>query len=420
MASLALTRLAGWPLAAALASYLLFATRDWNVPEPGALPFGPLWLAGTAAGLGLRAGLRRPTSPVAAIAIGALVAMALTDVSYLATQGLRDLHLYLRAGERFAAGEPVYLDALFTRRPDDLADYPFLYPPPTLPLFALLAAVPRPIVDILWLVGSGLAAVATLRLFGIGWRWTAALLLWPPFFQGLQVGNVAVPLGLLFALGPWLGAGLVVAAVFKVYSGIAALWLVRERRLGAVAVGLAIVVGCSLLTLPLTGVDRWAEWWRGLELFRDSQPLLADYLYGFGLPRYVPLVVAIGVAGVVVAMAVRARGVTGLARLGLATAVASPSLYAHGLIVALPAFLELRSTALWTVLAITSVAPGIAWWAAIALGVLGWRLPDLRRASDEPWHPLSWRRPWPHAEVVAQDVGRRGRPSPRRQRGARR
>jgi hypothetical protein len=401
MGSPALTRLAGWPLVAGLAAYVLFATRDWNVPEPGALPFGPLWAAATAAVLGLWVALRRPPTAVAAMAIGALVAMALTDVSYLATQGLRDLHLYLRAGERFAAGEPVYLDALFTERPDDLADYPFLYPPPTLPLFALLAALPRPLVDALWLAGSVAAAVATLRLFGLGWRWTAALLLWPPFFQGLQVGNVAVPLGLLFALAPWLGAGLVVAAVFKVYSGIAALWLVRERRLRAVAVGVAIVGGWSLLTLPLTGVDRWAEWWRGLELFRDSQPLLADYLYGFGLPRYVPMVVAIGIAGMVVAASIRARELPGLARLGLATAVASPSLYAHGLIVALPAFLELRSTALWTVLAITSVAPGIGWWAAIALGVAAWFMPLLRRTWEvEPWHPLdAARRPWPEADA---------------------
>lgn len=396
----------GWLLAAGLAAYIVGATLAWNVPEPGAVPFGPLWAGGTAAGILTWWAVRRRVSPVAAIAVGALVAMALTDVSYLATQGLRDLHLYLAAGERFAAGEPVYLDRLFTDRPDDLTRYPFLYPPMTLPLFAGLAQLPRPAVDALWVAGSVAAALAVLRWFGVRPRFALALLLWPPFFQGIQVGNVAVPLAVLFAIAPWVGAGLVVAAVFKVYSGIAGLWLLREGRTRELVTGVALVAAAALATLPLTGIDRWAEWWRGLQLYRESQPLLADYLYGFGLPRYVPEVVALAAAGLVVIAAVRAGGREGLARVGLATAVASPSLFAHGLIVALPAFLVLRTTALWTILAITSVAPGIAWWGAIGIGLAAWAWPGLRRSdSPEPddgaLHPLDGPVPWPAAEAPA-------------------
>ena len=114
----------GWLVAALLAGYAWFATLDWNVPYPGALPFGPLWIAATAAVIGLWVATGRPLTPVAAIALGAVAAMTLTDVSYLATQGLRDLHLYLRAGQHYLEGAPVYLDALFTQRPADLADYP--------------------------------------------------------------------------------------------------------------------------------------------------------------------------------------------------------------------------------------------------------------------------------------------------------
>jgi glycosyl transferase family 87 len=373
------------------------------VPYPGALPFGPLWVAATGALIALWAVSRRPLTPVAAIALGAVAAMALTDISYLATQGLRDLHLYLRAGEHFLDGRPVYLDALFTSRPADLADYPFLYPPLTLPFFALLSRLPAPLVDVTWLAMSIAAAVGTLRLFGVRWTAVPVLLVWPPFFQGIQVGNVAVPLGLLFVLAPWVGAGLVVAAIFKIYSAIAALWLARERRTKELAAGLLIVAATAVLTLPLVGASLWAEWWRGLDLFRQSQPLLADYLYGFGLPRYVPDWLALAVAAVLAAAALRSRGREGLARLGLVTVVASPSLYAHGLIVALPAFLSLRSIWLWTALAITSVAPGIAWWAAILLGVAGWFAPALRRGAaaepvDEVLHPLpAGALPWPTA-----------------------
>jgi hypothetical protein len=397
-----------WALAAVLAAYIWYATRLWNVPDEDSLPFWPLWVGATAALGGAWIVIaRRRLTPVAAIAIGSVAAMLLTDISYLATQGLRDLHLYLRAGQHFLEGSPVYLQALFTERPADLADYPFLYPPLTLPMFAGLASLPGLAVGAAWLGASIAAALATLRLFGVPWRWALLLLAWPPFFQGLQVGNVAVPVSLLFAAAPWLGAGLVVGAIFKIYSGLAALWLIRERRLGQLGAGIAVVLVAALVTLPVVGVEQWQAWLRGLELFRDSQPLLADYLYGFGLPRYVPLVVAVVVAGVLVAAAVRAGGRDGLARLGLATVIASPSLYAHGLIVALPAFLALRVRWLWAVLAITSVAPGIAWWLAIGIGVAAWWWPALRRealvdAAADPdeatFHPLPpGTPPWPAA-----------------------
>jgi hypothetical protein len=107
-------------------------------------------------------------------------------------------------------------------------------------------------------------------------------------------------------------------------------------------------------------------------------------------------------------VALRSRGLEGLARLGLVTAVASPSLYAHGLIVALPAFLSLRSVWFWTALAITSVAPGIAWWAAILLAVAAWIVPALRRDSaarplEDVLHPLpAGALPWPTASAVPE------------------
>jgi hypothetical protein len=379
--------MSGWALPALLGAYVLYATIDWEVPQPGGIRFGPLWLAATVAVAGGWAISRRRVSPVTLLAIGSVVAMVLTDITSIVGQNLRDLHLYVRAGEHFLRGDAVYLDRLFTARPADLSTYPFLYPPLTLPLFAVLAQLPGLLVDGVWLVLSIGAAIAILRIFGVRGGWIIVFLVWPPFFQGIDVGNVAVFAGLLFALAPRWGAGLVIAAIFKLYSGIAGLWLIRERRIAELLAGVAIVVGLALATLPLTGLDRWREWLAGLDWFRASQPLLPGSLYGLGLARYVPFVLFVGVAVIVVLAALRSRGLVGLERLGVATIVASPSLYAHGLIVAVPALLRLDLPWLWLALGITSVAPGIGWWAAIAVIVASWFVPVLLRPDQES---LTW------------------------------
>jgi hypothetical protein len=98
------------------------------------------------------------------------------------------------------------------------------------------------------------------------------------------------------------------------------------------------------------------------------------------------------------------RGHSGLGRLGVATVVASPSLYAHGFTVALPALLELRALTFWTAIALTSVSGGLTWFGALAIVVAAWFLPALRRSrgdlhgSAEKLHPLAGQPgPWPVA-----------------------
>src|SRR5439155_573174 len=177
---------------------------------------------------------------------------------------------------------------------------------------------------------------------GLSWRWTLAALLWPPFMQGLYVGNVMVPLVALFAAAPFArrAAGLAVAPVFKIYSAITTLWLIREGRLLELAVGGAFVVFVALATLPMVGVGLWSDWLKGLGLYRESQPVLPNSLYGIGLPHYAPESLWLLVATVVVVLALMACGREGLTRLGLATVIASPSLYAHGFVLATPAYLS--------------------------------------------------------------------------------
>jgi len=236
-----------------------------------------------------------------------------------------------------------------------------------------------------------------LRRLGMGRAWVAVFLVWPPFEQGLYVGNVAIPLFALFVTGPILGAGLILTALFKLYSGIAALWLPLERRWRDIAIGIGLVGLWFLVTLPIVGVDRWSEWFTSLGLYRESQPILGS-LVGLAPARILPqwVAVAIGIGVLVLALPGRG-GAERLWRLGVATIAASPSLYSHGYAVAVPAILRLRAAVLWLVLGITAVEPGVQWFFALAVLVASWYVPALRRESEpatgdrdaERLHPLS-------------------------------
>jgi hypothetical protein len=374
----------GWLAAVGLVGYVLLVTRDWRVPDPNGAPFGPLWIGlGLVAFLGLRR-LRGRWDPVAALAAGTVAGALLTDVTQLPAQFLRDLGVYLRAGEHFNAGAPVYLSTLLTAAPTDRTLYPFLYPPPILPVLGSLSALPRPLVESAWLVGSVAAALGGLRLVGLSWRWSAVALLWPPFFQGLYVGNVAVPAFALFAGAPWFGAGLALAGGFKAYGWLAVLWLVRVRRWPAIAVGVAILAGLAAGTLPLVGLHLWQAWLDGLVLYARSEAGVPE-LVGLGLGGTLPGILPLVAAAAAVGWAWLGRGLDGLSRFGVAIVVASPSLFSHGFLVALPAFLALRPVALWLTLGITSVAPGPGWWLAVVLVVGASLAPGLRRPAGGPW-----------------------------------
>jgi len=374
----------GWLAVLGLVVYILVAVYDWRLPNKDGMSFGPVWAIGAVVAVLVLRTARGRWEPIDALAAATTVAALLTDLVQFNGQLLRDLGIYLRAGEHFAAGSPVYLTGLVTEAPIDKTTYPFLYPPPALPFLAVLAALPEPIVAGVWVLGSAALAILGLRLLGLTLPWALAALLWPPMFQGLYVGNVAVPAFALFAAAPWFGAGLVLAAAFKAYSAIAALWLIRERRWRSLVLGAVILAALALVTLPLVGLDAWQAWLEGLRLYAASQPLVPA-LVGFGLGAYLPglLPLALGIAAV--GWAWLGRRLDGLARFGVATVVASPSLFTHGLLVALPAMLGLRPMALWLALGITSVAPGIGWWLAIVLVVAASAVPGLRRTTGGPW-----------------------------------
>ena len=397
----------GWLLVAVLAADVLFVTRSTDVPNGSGIPYWGVWLVAAVASLGVASLLTarfRPGAPwlrsVEVLAVVAVVAMVLSDVT-MAWQPLRDLGIYLKAGDHFRDGTAVYMQTPLTVQPIDRTNYPFLYPPCTLPFFGALSLLPVAVAQALWLVGSLGLGLLALRLIGLPGRWLVPALLWPPLFQGLWVGNVAVPVLALYALGPWLGAGLVAAAVFKPYTGLAALWLVRERRWAQIAAGIGGLAALAAVTVPLTGPNAWGDWLHGLTVYQTSQDSLPG-LYGFGLPRFVPFAVYAALALLALAAALKTRGIESLARLGTATVVASPSLFGHGLLAAVPSMLSLRSAWLWLAIGFLSTPDGLAWWPAVIVIATSWAVPAMRRApatassESEALHPLGTAcRPWP-------------------------
>jgi hypothetical protein len=323
--------------------------------------------------------------------------------------GLRDLHLYLIAGSQFMDNGAVYATTAIHSYPTTAGfEYlPFLYAPPTLPFFGLLSELPRGLVDALWVAGSVAAVLVSLRAFGLAWRWALLALIWTPVAQGIFVGNVVIPSLLLLAAATRAGVGLVFGPLLKPQNGVVALWLVRERAWRSLGAGLLALLLLMVATLPLTGLDLWRQWVEALAAYQQSQQYVPE-LYGVGLGRYLPMWAFVAVAAFTVLAALWARGREGLARLGLASAVASPSLFLHGFVFAIPSFLRLRAEWLWLAAGFVCLSTMPGPQLTLGIGVAAWFVKGMaRNVADEaaadglgrrPLHPLgSVVEPWPAA-----------------------
>jgi hypothetical protein len=305
--------------------------------------------------------------------VGVVTFFLFTDWGVLRYQLMRDLLLDLSAGDRFLHGLEPYLTAPVTSYPKAETELPFLYPPFTLPLFGLLSLLPVGLVCAGWLALSLTSSMAALRWLGVRWAWVPALLLWPPFFEGMAVGNVAVLTFAIFAAAPRVPWGLLVMGAFKFQSYVPSIWLVRERRWASIAIGLAVVGGATLVTLPIVGGGAWSAWLHGLFLFQQSQ-VIVPLLYGQALPRFLPYGAFVILSVVVIATAtIYGRGLVGLARLGIASVVASPSLYSHGLLTILPGLLGNGALVLWLGLAVSGLTKPAGWWLAVVFAAIGTR-----------------------------------------------
>jgi hypothetical protein len=315
----------------------------------------------------------------------------LTWAAYLdlqvANHPFRDAEIYLRAGRLFLDHQPIYLSAALASPPADPTSLPFLYPPFTLPLFAGLALLPQPLAIAIFELLCFAAVVAGLRLLGLRWPLVALFLFWPPIAIGVQVGNVACFGFLVLAAGWRAAATLPLAGVFKLQTGLLALWLVVERRWRSLAIGVAAGLGIVVLTLPLTGISAYQDWIGGLGFFQASLDRFAPMM-GAALRQTLGPAGAAVVAGVVIVLALLGRRREGLARIAIAAVVASPTVYLHGLALLLPAILLLDGPSAWMMLWLATW--GARWWgvailvAALTLGLTRSRVLGRERSGVGP------------------------------------
>jgi hypothetical protein len=408
IAGLRWARLGGFDLAVPAAIGIVIWTalpqlgRDF-----GGVPFGVAWIAATVTIVAL---LRlRPHTPVAAAAasgsarvstlglilvVGVVVSWLLYDILFW-SQTIRfyDLDVYLGSAARWLDGGRPYMTAPVTAWPSSAGSDFFLYPPPLLPVFGVLSRLPRDPVVVGW-IGLLLAcAYKSFRVLGLSRTLSLALLAFPPVAIGIESGNVAAVTFLLFAAGVRAGGSLIVDGLFKVQTGLPALWLIRGRRWRGLVAGVAVLALFIVATLPLVGLDSWRAWWDGLGYRAASQasvPALYGYSYAGMLPGWFFIAMSVALVG----LALLFRGRRGLAALGLASIFASPSLWPHGFVFALPALLTLESgTAVWLLLG--AGAFGSNMWLLFYGGWLA--VVVARRLPSTGLHPLAGTDgPWPN------------------------
>jgi hypothetical protein len=392
----------------------LVVLRGLHLTNGDASRLGILAVVAILAGAYLRVLLRHEQRGRQLLVMTAIASWAPYLDFMILSRPFRDAGLYLVAGGQFARGTVPYITAPMTSRMADLTMLPYLYPPFTLPFFAALSKLPH-VLGIAIIVGLCVAAVVVgLRLLGTQWRFMPLLLAWPPLAIGMQVGNVACIAFFLLAATWRYGAAAPLTGVFKAQSGVVALWLVRERRWRSLVIGCAAIAGLILVTLPLTGVVIYGDWIRGLGYFQASTVKLPD-IKGMALQRYLPATVAVAVAIGAVVIGLLARGRQGLARLGIAAIVASPTLYVHGLALALPGILMLDSAAVWGVLAVSVWVGWVGLAATLAVLVAGLTrrgLADIAAAGPEAGTRAPVHDPIDSVDVLVHPLGSLDEPWP--------
>lgn len=400
------TRAAAGIGAALVGGSLVVAGTTFVGPSSSGQALAATFVLGAAAGGGGYAIGRLGSvrlSPATLLAAQALAMWAVVDIGAIQRDVhlvdgdvqvylLYDFHTYLNAGRNFMSGEPVYLQQALTTLPDTTHQEHFLYPPVLLPAVAALASIPRELAAGAFVAALVLAAVLGLRLLGMRWSWALLLLSFPPLFKGLLSGNVASIGFLLYVAAPAVGALAVLGASFKVQSALPALWLARAARWRDLAIGMAALLLLVLITLPLVGVESWTDYVRGLSLREQSQHNL-PVLFGSSLLRYMPVAAFVAVSAAAVLAALVPGGRRSLALIGIATIVASPSLWPHGFVMALPAALSLPPVVLWLTLGLT-IGGGAQWLLPVVAAVSAFVDWDRLRPAD-PVDPMGGTRgPW--------------------------
>ena len=236
--------------------------------------------------------------------LAVLILAALLGTVLIAPRFGVDLEIPLRAATRWLAGEPPYLASAFTSPPG--ATQPFLYPPYTLPFFAVLTAIPRAVADVAAVGLMLVASIVACRRLAIPWIWLPLVLLWPPFAEGIFGANVQMVLFAAFVFlfyraadEPWrprdrdvadpaesgvmIGALSTLVGAIKVSQPQPWLYVLHHRPRAAIA-GAIGVLAVVALTLPLTGIGLWFDWVAHLRLASDPTWDLGGFALRAALP----------------------------------------------------------------------------------------------------------------------------------------
>jgi hypothetical protein len=188
---------------------------------------------------------------------------------------------YANAAERFFTGGRLY-DSVQLAGPYLLPHVVLIgyaYPPPSVFLVAPFAGgvtglVTWPLLNACLLV-SGVTAILRVSM-RLSLPWALALTamslsFYSPFANGMAAGNINVGLAGLFAWSwvlherrKWLGAVAGLVSLTKVFPGFLVAWSWRSHGWSQFRDAALVAGGISLVTLPLVGVDSWADFVRAI------------------------------------------------------------------------------------------------------------------------------------------------------------
>ncbi len=146
----------------------------------------------------------------------------------------------------------------------------FTYTPVLAYLFAPFQLLPWWQFAWLW---TALLVATTLWL---GWRWTLAVLAFPPVAIELYHGNVHLLIAAAIVLGFRYPAAWAFVLLSKVTPGVGLTWFLvrREWRQLAIALGVTAVLVAGSVVLDLARADGlWAGWWASISSTAGGTPL---------------------------------------------------------------------------------------------------------------------------------------------------
>jgi hypothetical protein len=242
----------------------------------------------------------RSFPPAFAFAVPAIVGVAtmLMLGPTIFTEGARDWTTYRDAGQRLAAGAPIYVSSAGALQ--------FVYPP------AMAAIWSLGLTPAVWLLAKVLALVALAGVIGwpLGIPAIVLLLLTPSLEHDLVLGNVMTFYCLALcwsALRPGrtgsMALGLVLAIALKPVIGPYLLWLLLVRRSD---LGWVLLTACaaSAIVATMTGPGIYIDYW--VTLPRASE-FAAAWPGNLGLAAISPLLGTVGVAASYAVATVAAR-----------------------------------------------------------------------------------------------------------------